>query len=258
MAATVRSINHVQAMAERDEKGRIISVQQTRLTHLFIHLLVLVAIFAMQAVRQIPVPVLYGVFLFMGIASLSGNQFFERILLLGMQPSLYPAQPHTNRKTVSRRKLHLYTLLQLSLFVLLYVVKAIKSIAIAFPLVIAACIPIRLFVLPRLFTAAELKALDGDDALADEPSAVAPAEVEEVEVEIAGRSGAGRSALDDKIGCSAEAAGRFPVSPSAQNLLTAGGESPNPIRPSPHPVRSGAAAVGHELMFGDIAGPEPN
>ena len=52
--------------------------------------------------RQIPVPVLYGVFLYMGIASLSGNQFFERILLLGMQPSLYPAQPHTDRETVSR------------------------------------------------------------------------------------------------------------------------------------------------------------
>lgn len=178
VAATVRSINHVQAMAERDAKGRIVSVQQTRLTHLFIHLLVLVAIFAMQAVRQIPVPVLYGVFLYMGIASLSGNQFFERLLLLGRQPSLYPQQPFTDGKKVPRRKLHAYTVLQLSLFALLYVVKAVKSIAIAFPLVIAACIPIRLYLLPRLFSTDELEALDGDDSHDDKPAAVAPAKVE--------------------------------------------------------------------------------
>ena len=39
-------------MSERDEKGRILSVQQTRLTHFFIHVLVLVSIFAMQAQQQ--------------------------------------------------------------------------------------------------------------------------------------------------------------------------------------------------------------
>lgn len=180
VAATVRSINHVQAMAEKGPDGKIKEVQQTRLTHLFIHVLVLAAIFAMQLVRTIPVPVLYGVFLYMGIASLNGNQFFERILLLAMQPSLYPEKPYTETKTVSRRQLHLYTALQLALFVLLYVVKAIKSIAIAFPLVIAACIPVRLYLLPRLFTKAELHALDGDDSHADDepPAEVAPAEVE--------------------------------------------------------------------------------
>ena len=152
---------------------------------------------------------------------------------------------------MSRPKLHLYTLLQLALFLLLYVVKATKSIAIAFPLVIAACIPIRLFVLPRLFTAAELKALDGDDAHADEPAAVAPAEVE---VEIAGR--AADKAPADNNGRSLEAS-RMPVSPSAQNLLTADGESPNP---TPKPTRAKpthAGAVAHELMFGDIGEPEP-
>ena len=56
-------------------------------------------------------------------------------------------------------------------------VKAVKSIAIAFPLVIAACIPIRLFLLPRLFSKDELEALDGDDSHAP-PAAVEPAKVE--------------------------------------------------------------------------------
>ena len=112
-------------------------------------------------VKKITMPVLYGVFLYMGIASLSGNQFWERICLVFMQPSLYPEKEYTAPKTVSRKKLHAYTAMQLALFVLLYVVKAIKSIAIAFPLVIAACIPFRLYVLPRIFSQAELHALDG-------------------------------------------------------------------------------------------------
>ena len=41
-------------------------MQETRLTHLGIHILVLVTLFAMQALKTIPMSVLYGVFLFMG------------------------------------------------------------------------------------------------------------------------------------------------------------------------------------------------
>ena len=82
VAATVRSINHVQAMSEKDAKGKVVSVQQTRLTHLFIHVLVLIAIFAMKVVKQIPMPVLYGVFLYMGLVSLWSSQFFGRFLML--------------------------------------------------------------------------------------------------------------------------------------------------------------------------------
>ena len=37
------------------------------------------------------------------------------------------------------------------------------TVAIAFPLVIAACIPIRIYLMPRLFDAETLVYLDGDD-----------------------------------------------------------------------------------------------
>lgn len=47
-AATVRSVNHLNALAERDASGKIVSVQQTRLTHLGIHVLVLITLFSMQ------------------------------------------------------------------------------------------------------------------------------------------------------------------------------------------------------------------
>lgn len=161
VAATVRSMNHVQALAEKDSTGKITSIQQTRLTHCFIHVLVLIAIFAMNAVKQIPMPVLYGVFLYMGLVSLWSNQFYERFCMFFMQSTLYPKKPHTDN--VAPSKMHMFTAIQLFLFVVLYVVKSVKAVAILFPLVIAACIPIRLYVLPKLFTKEELVWIDGDD-----------------------------------------------------------------------------------------------
>lgn len=59
VAATVRSLNHIHAMAEKLPDGKIISVKETRLTHLGIHLLCLVSIFALDVLKLIPVPVLY-------------------------------------------------------------------------------------------------------------------------------------------------------------------------------------------------------
>lgn len=106
--------------------------------------------------------VLYGVFLYMGIAALTGNQFYERILMAFMQKDKYPARPYTSGR-ISRRTLFGFTAVQLVAFGLMYAVKTIKSVAIAFPLIIAACIPVRLYLLPRLFDKEALLLLDGDE-----------------------------------------------------------------------------------------------
>ena len=78
-----------------------------------------------------------------------------------MQPAKFPPEPFS--ENLKPKRIHYFTAIQLALFVLLYVVKAIKIIAIAFPIVIAACIPFRMYVLPRIFTQKELVMLDGED-----------------------------------------------------------------------------------------------
>ena len=85
VAATVRSLNHIHAMAEKSPDGTILSIQETRLTNLGIHSLCLATIFALDVLKLIPVPVLYGVFLFMGLVSLGTNQFWGRMLMFFMQ-----------------------------------------------------------------------------------------------------------------------------------------------------------------------------
>lgn len=97
----------------------------------------------------------------MGLVSLSTNQFWSRVLMFFMQPQHYPIEPFT--VNMRPRRMLLFTAIQLGLFVLLYVVKAIKMIAIAFPLVIACCIPIRVYLLPKIFTEKELVMIDSDD-----------------------------------------------------------------------------------------------
>jgi len=161
VAATVRSLSHLHALAEKTQDGKFVSVLETRLSNLFVHSMILGSIFALPVLKLIPVPVLYGVFLYMGITSLGSNQFWERFQMLFMQPSKYPSTCYTDH--VSPQKMHIFTGIQLALFLTLYIIKSIKTIAIAFPVIIAICIPIRMYVLPKIFGKDELEFLDGDD-----------------------------------------------------------------------------------------------
>ena len=161
VAATVRSLSHLHALADKNKDGTFEWVLETRLTNLFVHVLILGSIFALPILKLIPVPVLYGVFLYMGVTSLSTNQFWSRFLMMFMQCGKYPETPFTQH--VDAKQMHLYTGIQLGLFGMLYVIKSIKMIAIAFPIVIAICIPIRLYILPKIFLPHELILLDSED-----------------------------------------------------------------------------------------------
>ena len=71
----------------------------------------------------------------------------------------YPETPYT--VFMEKNRIHLYTIIQLIFFGMLYTVKTIKAIAIAFPFFILLCIPARLYLLPRIFYGYELCVLDG-------------------------------------------------------------------------------------------------
>jgi hypothetical protein len=161
VASTVPCLNHLHALSTKDSKGNIIKVQQTRLTGILIHGLMFIALFLLPLLKLIPVPVLLGVFLFMGLTSLGTNQFFERVLMFFMQPSKYPKHPYTEH--MEKKRMHLYTCTQLVLFAGLYVIIATKVVAIIFPFYILMCIPIRLFVLPKIFSQEELLFIDSDE-----------------------------------------------------------------------------------------------
>ena len=166
VATTVPCIVHLNNLADKDKDGRITYVQETRLTYFFSHLLVGLSLLVLPLLKLIPLPVLLGVFLFMGLSSLPGLQFWNRILLFFKQPSMYPETPYT--KYMEKKRIHLYTFLQILFFCGVFVVQNVKTIAIAFPFMTLLCIPGRLWLLPKFFEGWELLLLDGEHEMIDE------------------------------------------------------------------------------------------
>mmetsp|Transcript_6954 Transcript_6954/g.13128 ORF Transcript_6954/g.13128 Transcript_6954/m.13128 type:complete len:601 (-) Transcript_6954:155-1957(-) len=160
VASTVPCMVHINKLAEKDMDGKVLNVQETRLTYLFSHLLVGLSLLFLPAMKQIPMPVLLGVFLFMGLSSLGGIDFWKRVLMFFQQPSLYAKTPATKYMKASR--IHMYTVMQIIFFCGVFVVQNIKAIAIAFPFMTLMCIPGRLWLLPKFFEGWELMLLDGE------------------------------------------------------------------------------------------------
>ena len=167
VAATVRSLNHVRSLATVEEavapngdtRERVIHVRENRLTGLSIHLLIGLSLFLLPLLKTIPMAVLYGLFLFMGVVSMTGNQFFERLSLWLKDPTLYPVTHYIRR--VPHRVIHAFTMLQLVCLACLWFVKS-SSAGILFPIFIALLIPVRLFA-GRFFSAEHLAALDAEE-----------------------------------------------------------------------------------------------
>jgi len=167
VAATVRSLNHVRSLATIDSvtlpngetHERIVHVRENRMTGLTIHLLIGFSLLLLPWLKEIPMAVLYGLFLFMGIVSMSGNQFFERLSLWLRDPDLYPVTHYIRR--VPSRTIHAFTALQFSCLAILWIVKS-SSIGILFPIFIALLVPVRM-IASMFFSAEHLAALDADE-----------------------------------------------------------------------------------------------
>ena len=162
VAATVRSLNHVRSLATVRHHARgehIISVAENRLTPLVVHLMIGSSLLFLGLLREIPMSVVFGLFLYMGIASLRGNQFVDRLKLWVTDPSLYPPTHYVRR--VSRTVLHTFTLIQVICLIVLWTVKS-SSLGVLFPLCIALLVPIRRN-LDRIFSQKDLAFLDADE-----------------------------------------------------------------------------------------------
>ncbi|XP_059200872.1 anion exchange protein 2a [Centropristis striata] len=166
-AATVRSVTHTNALTVMSkavapgDKPRIQEVKEQRVTGFLVAVLVGLSIVIGDVLRQIPLAVLFGIFLYMGVMSLNGIQLTERLIMLLMPPKYHP--DHNYVRKVRTLRMHLFTVVQLTCLSLLWVVMATAA-ALAFPFMLLLTIPVRMLLLPRLFTRRELQSLDADDA----------------------------------------------------------------------------------------------
>ncbi|XP_029023356.1 sodium-driven chloride bicarbonate exchanger-like isoform X3 [Betta splendens] len=162
VAATVLSISHVNSLklesecSAPGEQPKFLGIREQRFTGLMIFTLMGCSVFMTSVLKFIPMPVLYGVFLYMGASSLRGIQLFDRLRLFGMPAKHQPDFIYLRH--VPLRKVHLFTIIQLSCLVLLWVIKTSKA-AIVFPMMVLALVFIRKL-LDFIFTKRELSWLD--------------------------------------------------------------------------------------------------
>ncbi|XP_035285268.1 anion exchange protein 2-like isoform X1 [Anguilla anguilla] len=166
-AATVRSVTHVNALTVMSkavapgDKPRIQEVKEQRVTGLLVAILVGLSIVIGDLLRQIPIAVLFGIFLYMGVMSLNGIQLTERMLLLLMPPKYHP--DHTYVRKVRTLRMHLFTGIQMVCLAVLWAVMSTVA-SLAFPFVLILTVPIKMFLMQRIFTPREMQCLDADDA----------------------------------------------------------------------------------------------
>ncbi|KAL1767435.1 electroneutral sodium bicarbonate exchanger 1 isoform X1 [Sigmodon hispidus] len=162
VAATVLSITHVNSLklesecSAPGEQPKFLGIREQRVTGLMIFVLMGCSVFMTAVLKFIPMPVLYGVFLYMGVSSLQGIQFFDRLKLFGMPAKHQPDFIYLRH--VPLRKVHLFTLIQLTCLVLLWVIKASPA-AIVFPMMVLALVFVRK-VMDLCFSKRELSWLD--------------------------------------------------------------------------------------------------
>merc|ERR1712151_145349 len=173
VAATVRSLTHLISLTNYEmveiEGGGMrkvpVKVVEQRVTNLFIHILIGLSLVLAGVLQYVPKPVLLGVFLFMGVSSLNGNELFERIgLWFIWEESKYPKYPYVkalkSSENSSMKRIHVFTFLQLVCLGVLYALKSIKAVAVVFPFFIASLVFIR-WGFKKIFPEEELEALDG-------------------------------------------------------------------------------------------------
>ncbi|GFN99924.1 electrogenic sodium bicarbonate cotransporter 1 [Plakobranchus ocellatus] len=163
VAATVSALAHIMSLkvesdcAAPGEKPEFLGVREQRVTALLVGILSGLSILLTGILKIIPLPVLYGVFLFMGIRSLDGMQLVDRFLLYIVSPKYQPDYPYLRH--VQLMRVHLYTLIQIMCLAGLWIVKSLKATSIGFPLMVLATCFIRKL-LDCLFSQEELTWLD--------------------------------------------------------------------------------------------------
>ena len=154
-ASGVRSVSHITALTYVTERNTT-AVFDQRLSFLLVSILLGLSILLSPLLKYIPYPVLLGVFLYMGITTLSATEMSDRLCLVFKAKEYHDTNlPYV--KNVPRWKMNLYTLVQCIGLAALWGVKSSPA-ALFFPFFIVAMIPLR-FSLKFIFSSSELKAV---------------------------------------------------------------------------------------------------
>ena len=169
-SATVQSLNHVRAMTVyrkiKPKDGPELEVPdyvvETRVTGFGVHAAVLCSALAIPTLSLVPLPVVAGVFLYLGRKVMTGNQFIRRCkqLFLDEDELCIKTEGEKEQVILGRKAVWRFTAMQVLCLTILWCLKLTPSTALIFPSVIGVLMILRSKLIPKLFTGRELMLLD--------------------------------------------------------------------------------------------------
>jgi len=142
VAATVRSISHVRALSKFDKDGKVQGTLEQRITGMSIHALIGSCVLFPKPralLTQVPLPVLMGLFMFLGTSALPGNEMFERIKWFFKDKKLAKKEKWSD---IPKSIVNSFTMLQVACLGAMFWVKG-SPIGVLFPVIIALLSPLR-------------------------------------------------------------------------------------------------------------------
>ena len=160
--ATVQSLNHVRYMSDSEVTSTgteiFTNMTETRVTGFATHAAIFSSLLLLPALSRIPIPVISGIFLYLGRKLMKGNLLFDRVGQMVVERDLLPFD-NIYRK-LPRPTVAKFVAIQSFMLWLIWFLKQSKNLALLFPSCIALLALIRINLLPKLFSPYELESLD--------------------------------------------------------------------------------------------------
>ena len=139
VAATVLCLGHVDSLKVDSESSapgdtpQFEGVREQRVTGICVFILTGLSVKLAPILKYIPMPVLYGVLMYMGVGTLKGMQFIDRMFLVLMPSKHQPDYMYLRH--VPLKKVHLFTAIQVGSLAALWIIKSTKA-SLIFPLMV--------------------------------------------------------------------------------------------------------------------------
>ena len=102
-AATVRAVSHVSALTIMDNKvapgepPKVVGVKDQRFSFFFVSVVLGASVALSPVLKIVPSATLFGVFLYMGVSSIGGIQFIDRLFLIFKPVKHHPSVSYVRR-----------------------------------------------------------------------------------------------------------------------------------------------------------------
>ena len=150
-------------MAITKVSSRLVALpDQTRVTGFGVHAAILASALILPSFSAVPLPVISGVFLYLGQKVMKGNQFLQRCKTVWLDEDRLNIDCQDERQMVvlGRGAVARFTAIQALCLAALWALKLNPATALIFPSVIGVLMVLRAKVLPKIFTTQELRLLD--------------------------------------------------------------------------------------------------